>query len=336
MSFATGVPTTLDDFLAALANFASTYAGFTNLGSVTSSSATGSRTIQRLQKGDVAWNFCRNTANTTVQAAMSYTPFAAGFAMTNSGAATGGSNAQQYWTEMNTWAFTGPYTGHYFFTDGTCVHAVLEVSAGIFNHLSFGTISKVGTWTGGEYLTAGWYGTILTSVTPNRYRDAMSTGAGGEKSYCARPFEADDGWSAGTRYGYMRTANTSASADFLRMGLYTGSISDAPIAGFVGAIAAVSQYPWCIYGAILRDSPSTATSRTPLLPGLIRMREGVSGLMRVSGTVPYIAILKMSAEMNPKDIINTDWQVFPITCRTGGDRTLASTSYEYALAYRRV
>ena len=91
-----------------------------------------------------------------------------------------------------------------------------------------------------------------------------------------------------------------------------------------------------MYGNILRDSPSVSTGRTPLLPGVMRMRESVSGLLRVAGTIPHIAILKMSNDMNPKDIINSDWQVFPLTCRTGGDKTLASSSYEFALAYRRV
>ena len=47
----------------------------------------------------------------------------------------------------------GPYTGYHFFTDDTTqyIHCVLEVSPGVYNHLSFGTIDKIGTWTGGQY-----------------------------------------------------------------------------------------------------------------------------------------------------------------------------------------
>lgn len=47
----------------------------------------------------------------------------------------------------------GPFTAYHFFTDGTTkyIHCVLEYSPGLYRHWSFGTIDKVGTWTGGEY-----------------------------------------------------------------------------------------------------------------------------------------------------------------------------------------
>jgi len=50
---------------------------------------------------------------------------------------------------------SGPYTSYHFFTDsvasGTYIHAVLEYSSGLYRHLSFGNLSKIGDWTGGEY-----------------------------------------------------------------------------------------------------------------------------------------------------------------------------------------
>lgn len=46
----------------------------------------------------------------------------------------------------------GPFVNHYFFTDGASyAHAVLEYAAGIYRHMSFGKLEKVGDWTGGEY-----------------------------------------------------------------------------------------------------------------------------------------------------------------------------------------
>jgi len=49
----------------------------------------------------------------------------------------------------------GPYTAYHFFTDGTTkyIHVVLEYSPGLYRHFSFGTINKIGTWTGGQYQT---------------------------------------------------------------------------------------------------------------------------------------------------------------------------------------
>lgn len=332
MSYTTGVPSNLDDFLAALVAFAVANAGFTNLGAVTTSAGTGSRTIQRIQKGGIVWNFTRNTAGTDVQACMSYTALASGFAMTNSGIAVGASNSQQYWTEMNTWAQTGPYTGHYFFSDGTVVHAVIEVIAGVFNHISFGSITKAGSWTGGEYLTAGWHDSLNVSYTPNRYRDSISTNYT-DSFYSVRPFDAENNDAANNRFSYMRTASTSSVADFGRFGPVATGASQAPVVGFVGASVSSAL---TLYGSLLRDSPSLSTGRTAMFPGVIRIRDAASGLLRVAGTVPRISLLKMSGDMNPKDIVNTDWQIFPVTCRTGGNPVLSSTSYEYALAYRRV
>lgn len=50
----------------------------------------------------------------------------------------------------------GPYTAYHFFTDGTTkyIHVVLEYSPGLYRHFSFGTINKIGTWTGGQYAVA--------------------------------------------------------------------------------------------------------------------------------------------------------------------------------------
>lgn len=46
----------------------------------------------------------------------------------------------------------GPFAGWFGHTDGsTYAHIVLEYADGIYRHINFGEIVKVGTWTGGEY-----------------------------------------------------------------------------------------------------------------------------------------------------------------------------------------
>jgi hypothetical protein len=48
----------------------------------------------------------------------------------------------------------GPFPNHYFFTDGpnpTAAYVVLEVEAGVYRHMSFGKLIKIGDWTGGEF-----------------------------------------------------------------------------------------------------------------------------------------------------------------------------------------
>jgi hypothetical protein len=47
----------------------------------------------------------------------------------------------------------GPFENHWFFFNPTTatVHAVLEFLPGLYRHCSFGTVTKFGTWTGGEF-----------------------------------------------------------------------------------------------------------------------------------------------------------------------------------------
>jgi hypothetical protein len=318
MAYATGVASSLDDFLSQLVSFAVTNAGFANAGSVTSSSGSGSRTIQRISKGGVYWNFSRYTSNNGVLAAMGYSSVPAGYALPASGATgIGIAGIQQYWTEMGTWAFTGPFVGHYFFTDGTCVHAVIEIASGIYNHISFGSVSKYGSWVGGEYVTAGHY----QIYAPGGIWEAW------DSSYCTRPFNDQQSGNMTPRPSYVRVANTAATADF---GLVYGTQLNSN-----GMFCGISD-AYSLYGRLLRDTPNETTGRTPLLPGLVRLRDGVTGLYSLGGYIPHVTFMKMSQDMNPKDIINTDWQIFPITMRTGGNTTQAAPSYEYALAYRRI
>jgi hypothetical protein len=50
----------------------------------------------------------------------------------------------------------GAFTNYYFFTDAASpyIHVVLEYAAGVFRHMTFGLINKIGDWVGGEYCSA--------------------------------------------------------------------------------------------------------------------------------------------------------------------------------------
>ena len=54
----------------------------------------------------------------------------------------------------------GPFTQVYLFADtapSDHVHVVIEGANGIFSHISFGQVDKLGTWTGGTYFDATWW-----------------------------------------------------------------------------------------------------------------------------------------------------------------------------------
>lgn len=49
----------------------------------------------------------------------------------------------------------GPFTSHHFYEHDLpfpYIHCVLEFAPGIYRHFGFGTIDKIGDWTGGEYV----------------------------------------------------------------------------------------------------------------------------------------------------------------------------------------
>jgi len=244
------------------------------------------------------------------------------------GAGSLGAGFQLYYTEMNTWQYTGPYVGHYFFTEGTCVHAVVEIASGIYNHFSFGKVTQNGTWTGGEYITTGYCNVLATATD---YRDMFD-------SYATRPFNAGADSNAGARGSYLRIANAASVNDFAKAGGNSAAITNVNLVHFfVGRSSTTGLSAADVYANILRDAPNASTHRTPLLPGTLRARLSTADtLWNRHGRIPGVAFLQFAPDMNPKDIINTDWQVFPVSQRAGGNPTLASLSFQYALAYKRV
>jgi len=76
----------------------------------------------------------------------------------------------------------GPFPSYHFFENDSnpaYIHVVVEVSTGIYRHFGFGELSKVGTWTGGEYVYAHYnnngttnklstiFGTLLDGLQVN-------------------------------------------------------------------------------------------------------------------------------------------------------------------------
>lgn len=61
----------------------------------------------------------------------------------------------------------GPFTRMFLFSDelpSPHVHVVIEVSGGVFRHISFGEITKIGTWTGGTYFDASRWGDTASNA----------------------------------------------------------------------------------------------------------------------------------------------------------------------------
>jgi hypothetical protein len=63
----------------------------------------------------------------------------------------------------------GPFINYWFFASDDApyyIHVVVEIETGVFKHFGFGTIVKIGSWTGGEYA----YAHVWSQTSGNPYR----------------------------------------------------------------------------------------------------------------------------------------------------------------------
>lgn len=294
------------DVISQFCTFAIANAGFADAGTVT----IGSRTLRRISKGGIYWHFIPFATGNGIKAYMAYSAQSSEDAVSSAG--------QGYSTYCSCWAFPGPYPTLYMYAHSGCVHVAIELTNGIFNHLSFGNITKTDTFTGGEYLTGGSYQNTYSS--PAQY---YSVGSSQQAAVFAGQSQ---GYSYSNGFGYMRAVKPA--------GPYNNSQDFAPI-------GASSDYALrCAFSAVnsmlerlLRDSPNTATLRTPLFPMYVSLFDSASGLYRLSGYVPGVRVCG-NKYVDPAEIVLTNWQCFPLT-QKDASALICAPCGNYGLAYQR-
>ncbi|PHR58712.1 MAG: hypothetical protein COA47_09915 [Robiginitomaculum sp.] len=330
MAFTTGVATSITDFFTQLRTFAAANAGFSNDGTT----SINGNTVHHLSKGGLFWNFEETLSAVNgiftwkyARMRMTYTKPTVTF---NETTPTG----QPRYSCFGFYQSEGPYTSHTFFTEGTAIHCLIEVFPNVFNHMSFGSITKFGAWSGGEYITAGSYQRNSSSTNPF------------VSNSTSFPF-ADDygqGHAAGVGAGF-----TNACQGFLRY-VQTGTNNDdfAPM-GTVkinnqrcrmsGNFLSTQDFS-VMNNELLRSSPNQANLRAALFPMHVRVRDYTANSPAsrdayfIGGVIPGVRVCNM-LELNPYEIINTNWQVFPVV-QEDGDLTIAPISLTEAFAYERI
>lgn len=342
MTFAVGSSATLDAFITSLLAFAVTNAGFTAQTTVQSSAGSGSVNIRTVSKGGIYWTMHASTAQlgssapgvVGLRAHMAYGNPTAGVnvASTTLTPAQLAATAQTRFTVMANYGFNGAYASHWLYTDGTCVHGVLELSSGIYGHISFGVLTKQGTWTGGEYLSANCASTLSSNwynwVGNDRTRAVFSGQYAGNLSY-----QADT---------YVRMANTTASADFWDTckEIYGNAILTSSL--FMSVSSANNTLSFTTeshpMSCLLNYAPSTSTWRTPMVPVLLmRGVTSPADSVYVLGRIPRVTFLRMTDDMPNASLIHTDWRVFPLFSRiTANTDLVAPGSGNWAIAYREI
>ena len=328
MATQTGTATSLSNFVSTIVTFAVANAGFAETASVTVNT---NNTARILSKGGVFWVFETGSNLQTSNIRFFNCRMTYSAPVANSTFDTSTPVGMPGFCRMSTYGSPATFSAPYFlYTEGTAVHAVLEIFTNVFCHFSFGGLTKYGTWTGGEYVTASY----MVSVSSGNY--SLS---GGLNSF---PF-VDESPSATAGNGYVRNSNGSNDEnDFAPLGAGINQISgnraqNAKMvlnSSFDNAPTGDDQSEFI--SALFYNSPNTFNQRSPLIPCYVRLRDQTStssaARFRLAGIVPGIRAVNMR-NIDPKETVDTDWRVFPLTQKFG-DTAIAPDSGNIGIAYQ--
>lgn len=210
---------------------------------------------------------------------------------------------------------TGPFQAYYFFASGDYLHAVVEVTPGMFRHFGAGLLESAGALTTGAYNHAlRWnYGTSdINAVSSANH---------------AIPFDSAGGQSAGWRGTEVRADSDGSTPR--NLWIYDQSPAD-PNGGWAGWIGSGQHAASPIY-ALARIPPSTLTGRAVLLPLLVAIDRPSSNLS-FAGSPRDMRLIRIDNLAPGASItIGPDtWRVFPLVRKNGAVGTESSLAYGYA------
>lgn len=315
----------VDAVLTDLVAFAVTNAGFTDEGSLAGSGSMTSD-LYRLSKGGIYWAFRGyqytksgfGTIGRIEARVMHVLPTVANFTTMSAG--------QRNFSRSDLYGnYNGAFTGYYFFTDGVSVNMALEVNPNVFTHLSFGNVTKYGTWTGGEYVS-GVYCDYFYSTT-SEWRWGSSTGP-----YFSGGIET-------TNYeGAVRHIPGAAYGDYRDYAGVRSTQTDNQCARFVMPVNVTDPVSTLdqrsMIGRLLRDTPSTYNQRACLFPTYLRLWNPTLSLWHLAGHVDNVRVLNMEL-IDPKELVDVDWMVFPQIAKFG-DISSNAVSGSLGVAYKRI
>lgn len=313
---------TLDALLQALVDWAVANAGFTDEGNISPPSGRTTTYMYRLSKGGMYWYFMGDDV-TVGGSPDGYIEFRCQTALPTSANYSSISVGPNQITRAQLWRnTTGPYTAYNFFTDGSCVHVVLEVSSGVFSHFSFGKVTKFGTWTGGEYTTA-WYSTSYATSGDIGYNfnggTAAFSGGGTSSSYSGQV--------------YYPVGSFGDYRDWARISSQVTNSQRAQFMTFINFNTNPSIYNASLMGPIYYCGGNSVNQRAAMFPQYLLLYQSTLTSNWLAGYADHVKYLNIEF-INAKDIVETEWEVFPLIQKSG-DKTVAPLSANVGLAYRR-
>jgi hypothetical protein len=316
MAYQTGVSGSVGDLINAVAAFAVAN-GFESI----SQETIGSYTVRKLRKDGVFFNFEMGSAGTNLRLNTATGVLGTGRIEQEPGAAK---------ASCKVTPIVGPHVGYHLFGDGQSVHVVVELVTGVFQHFSFGFITKAGNWTSGAFVSGNnWSDQLIGNPSTLRPWDDgyHSRHFDGRQSY--GPSSSAINTSAYERAHLRATYAGQDIADF-GGGSYQGNANSV----YINSLVKGSFLSWGY--ELFEDSPNAWNTRTALIP--IAMIIGSTyetnpaNWLQV-GVLPNAAGVNL-LNLNPKETINSDWMVFPL-CQKNGDGISYVNTQNVGMAYKK-
>lgn len=196
----------------------------------------------------------------------------------------------------------GPYTKLYLFADSSpsnYIHVAVETSGGIFRHMSFGMMDKLGTWTGGTYVDGTyWELGNLTAYFWGDYHSALFCSRSNVPNTTCGSIRCDIAEDSVTN-GFARLTDNGFSYRAYT-GLYCGRSNNADGTGYL-----TSQF---------YDRNAAPFSSQVTLGTILADVSRTGGFWSTLGAFPNVRYLNIANFAPGQEItIGTDtWKVFPM------------------------
>lgn len=223
--------------------------------------------------------------------------------------------AWRFWNEVGgTW----PRMWIFGNNSPSYVHVVAEISTDIFYHMHFGELTKIGTWTGGAYYGADFWGRGLTAIDdPGSTTHTVSFDGASPSSGKATTVHCATTVPTSSWLGLQEGSDITLNSVQRRMG------ECGPLRGGWGL-------EWW------QPNAAPMNGQVPLYPIHIFYRDTAPtpDAMHHLGYVTDLRVLNINALQPAQDLsIGGDtWRAFPLKRKNGADNTFNSGFY--GLAYR--
>lgn len=230
----------------------------------------------------------------------------------------------------------GPYTKHRFYTDGTEVFAILEITPGAYTQFVIGRLStKYGTWTGGDFLAG-------THVYIAYYSGSTGWPSTNLYAYMSLPFNAYSGirYNSDTASGfghiYWPQRSQGDNKDFCPNCAATLTDTNLYHQHFNGSIHVFTTGTF--NDVLYNNSKNVFNQRNVIGGNLIFANDSTvqdsTARFIIAGAVKNYRPILLTG-LNPEDIVDVSWDVYPISMKGGDSMTYPNTG-DFGVAIKRI